>query len=122
MNNFTLTTPCFNLDIEQLVDHWIELERRLRPDHPQSSVILGMARRQLQEAAGLVVDPVQVLKGDPRLRGKTSGYREFFGRDPVECSESYKKEHIYTLITNILERLDRLEDRVSGMLTQKEEE
>ncbi len=58
MTGFNLPEPCYGIGIEKLCELWIELEQaQLAAGMIKAARSTKIMRRQLQEAANLVVDP-----------------------------------------------------------------
>lgn len=58
--------PCYGIGVEELVRRWIGLERaQIAAGMHDAARATKMMRRQLQEAAGLVVDPAKFTDPQP---------------------------------------------------------
>ncbi len=61
ISGINLPEPCFGLGVPALVDRWIDREIALREAGMNAAALqTKMMRRELQEAADLVVDPSKV--------------------------------------------------------------
>lgn len=107
MKDFTVNTPCYSIGVPALVDRWMDLERRMAQDGTYYTEMTAM-RVQLQQATGLVVDPVHAMDMAEAKRWKDR-------YQTLPFHQGSQSDQLATLIGGIMERLARLESRLSDL-------